>query len=128
LPHAVDLVVGKRLRIRRSELSLSQTELAKRLGLTFQQVQKYEAGTNRVSCSRLAQLCQVLEVPVTYFFSFGSDEEGSFERLDLSMIKDGHRLVSAFQRLPNAETRRLAIGLIENIASSLEDATTAKAS
>jgi transcriptional regulator with XRE-family HTH domain len=101
------------------ELSLSQSELAHRLELTFQQVQKYETGANRVSCSRLAQLCQVLEVPVTFFFSAsGGQEAASMDDLDLSLIREGHRLMSAFQKIPNAQSRRHAIGLIESIASS----------
>jgi transcriptional regulator with XRE-family HTH domain len=98
---------------------MSQTELADRLGLTFQQVQKYESGSNRVSCSRLAELCQILEVSVTFFFSNnGNEGTGLFDDLDLSMIKDGRRLISAFQKIPSAETRRRAIDLLETIAAS----------
>jgi transcriptional regulator with XRE-family HTH domain len=67
-PNAVDQHVGDRLRLRRRLLGLSQQELAARLGLALQQVQKYENGANRISASRLYQLCQVLEVPVAWFF------------------------------------------------------------
>lgn len=67
-PNAVDAHVGERLRLRRKLLGLSQEELASRLGLALQQVQKYENGVNRVSASRLYQLCGVLEVPVAWFF------------------------------------------------------------
>jgi transcriptional regulator with XRE-family HTH domain len=67
-PNAVDAHVGERLRLRRRLLGLSQEELAARLGLALQQVQKYETGANRVSASRLYQLGRVLEVPVAWFF------------------------------------------------------------
>src|SRR5437870_3411829 len=67
--HPVDIKVGKHIRLRRQELSMSQTDLAKKLGLTFQQVQKYERGTNRVSCSRLSEISEVLDAPITFFFS-----------------------------------------------------------
>ncbi len=67
-PHPVDVHVGGRLRIRRTLLGLSQTSLADAIGLTFQQVQKYERGTNRIGCSRLYDVCRILDVPVTYFF------------------------------------------------------------
>jgi|694.fasta_scaffold109819_2 transcriptional regulator with XRE-family HTH domain len=64
----VDIYVGGRLRSRRKRLGITQTALALRLGVTFQQVQKYEKGANRISASRLYQLSIVLDVPVTYFF------------------------------------------------------------
>ena len=67
-PHPVDVHVGGRLRIRRTLLGLSQTSLADAIGLTFQQVQKYERGTNRMGSSRLYDLARVLDVPIEYFF------------------------------------------------------------
>lgn len=67
-PNPVDMHVGTRLRMRRSLLGLSQEKLAEAIGLTFQQIQKYERGTNRVSASRLYQFGKILEVPVSYFF------------------------------------------------------------
>jgi transcriptional regulator with XRE-family HTH domain len=72
-PNPVDVHVGGRIRMRRTLLGLSQEALAGSLGLTFQQVQKYERGTNRVSSSRLFDLCRILKVPIAYFF----DEMGS---------------------------------------------------
>ena len=65
--HPTDSHVGKRVRIRRLMLGLSQSELAEALGLTFQQVQKYEKGANRISASRLQQIAQILRMPVEYF-------------------------------------------------------------
>ena len=67
-PDPVDIHVGSRLRIRRLMLKMSQTDLAKTAGITFQQVQKYEKGTNRISSSRLQQFANVLDVQITYFF------------------------------------------------------------
>jgi transcriptional regulator with XRE-family HTH domain len=66
--HPVDIHVGRRLRQRRSLLGLSQTALAKAIGLTFQQIQKYERGSNRIGSSRLFEFATVLDVPVSYFF------------------------------------------------------------
>lgn len=67
-PDEVDVYVGARLRARRAELGLSQEKLAEKVGLTFQQVQKYERGSNRVAAGRLYQFAQVLGTPITYFF------------------------------------------------------------
>ena len=66
-PHPVDTLVGNRVKIRRQLLGLSQEDLAKSIGLTFQQVQKYERGTNRISVSRLAEICRALKTPIEYF-------------------------------------------------------------
>ncbi len=67
-PHPVDVHVGIRARMRRTLLGMTQTNLADALGLTFQQVQKYESGKNRISASRLCDLCRVLDVSIDYFF------------------------------------------------------------
>lgn len=73
-PNPIDIHVGKRVRLRRTLLGMSQEKLGDAIGLTFQQVQKYERGTNRIGSSRLWQLSQVLDVPVSYFFDDVSDE------------------------------------------------------
>lgn len=75
-PHPVDLHVGARIKARREMLGMSQVELGKELTLTFQQVQKYEKGTNRVGASRLFEIAQILGVPVQYFF-VGLNETGN---------------------------------------------------
>ena len=67
-PNPIDVHVGQRIRLRRTLLGMSQEKLAEAIGLTFQQVQKYERGANRVGSSRLFDLCRVLDVPVAYFF------------------------------------------------------------
>jgi transcriptional regulator with XRE-family HTH domain len=68
MPNPIDVHVGARIRLRRTLLGMSQEKLADHIGLTFQQVQKYERGTNRVSSSRLFDLCRVLNVPIAYFY------------------------------------------------------------
>ena len=73
-PNPVDVHVGGRLRLRRTLLGMSQEKLGEAIGLTFQQVQKYERGTNRIGCSRLFDLSRVLDVPVGYFFDEMSDD------------------------------------------------------
>ena len=73
-PNPIDVHVGNRVRLRRTRLGMSQERLGEALGLTFQQVQKYERGANRVGASRLYDLSRVLEVPVSYFFDDMDDE------------------------------------------------------
>ena len=77
-PHPIDVHVGGRLRLRRLAVGLSQERLAKSIGITFQQIQKYERGTNRIVASRLHDLARVLDVPVNYFFTdIGSSRQPS---------------------------------------------------
>jgi transcriptional regulator with XRE-family HTH domain len=113
--HPVDVLVGKRLRMRRVEKSLSQGEVARAVGITFQQIQKYERGTNRISCSRLFELARCLDVPITYFFDEdrGRRNPHLAERLEVKDVKDGMRLIAAFQRLGDRATRRRFIELLE---------------
>jgi transcriptional regulator with XRE-family HTH domain len=76
VPNPVDVHVGGRIRMRRLLLGMNQETLANALGLTFQQVQKYEGGANRVSASRLSEMAQILGVPISYFFSDIESEDG----------------------------------------------------
>jgi len=77
IPNPIDVHVGKRIRLRRTLLGMSQEKLGAALGLTFQQVQKYERGANRVGASRLWDLCQILDVPVSFFFDDMADNVAS---------------------------------------------------
>ena len=118
MPHPVDVMVGKRVRLRRLQLSLSQTELAQKLGLTFQQVQKYEKGTNRVSCSRLSEISEVLDVPITLFFSDKLETKAEVavaEQLEPSQLKDGLRLITAFGQIGETQTRKKLLALVESM-------------
>ena len=123
MPHPIDVIVGKRIRLRRLQLSLSQTDLGQKLGVAFQQVQKYEKGTNRVSCSRLYDISQILDVPVTYFFSASGDtstgiEVAVAEQFDVPELKDGFRLMTAFRQIQNNAVRKNVIALVENVATA----------
>lgn len=122
-PDPIDSYVGARIRLRRHMLDMSQEVLAERLGISFQQVQKYERGANRVSASRLAQLCHVLQVPVSFFFEGAPQPAGRTGRNDkapsLSYVseflatKDGHTLIKAFASIPTRALRSSIIRLVE---------------
>jgi transcriptional regulator with XRE-family HTH domain len=119
-PKSVDIVVGKRVRLRRVAIKMSQQELAKALRITFQQVQKYENGTNRISCSRLYDIARALKTPINYFFADLSDKNPGpdhiFDEIPTGRIKDSAQLVHAFLEIPDKKIRRKAIELLESLA------------
>ena len=125
-PHPVDVHVGSRVRLRRTLLGMSQTDLGGALGVTFQQVQKYESGKNRIAASRLYQLSMTFGVPLSYFF----DDMPPLEETDASDLRGGVQqpsspvpmdkretleLVRAYYRIPDPKVRdalrRMAIAL-----------------
>lgn len=109
MPKPVDVHVGQRIRQRRWMLGVTQQQLADRVGVKFQQVQKYETGANRVSCSRLWDIAEVLEVPVTFFFE-GLDSpvaEAGDARADILTDKEALDLVRAYYAIPEPQRRRL---------------------
>ena len=114
--------VGRRIRARRLECGLSQTQLGKRLGVSFQQVQKYEAGANNVSSGRLEQISDLFEVPITFFYDSNgvkrTGQAGVTETalFDLLQRPDTLRVAKAFDRLPSRDLRRGLVRLIEKIA------------
>jgi transcriptional regulator with XRE-family HTH domain len=116
-PHQTDVVVGRNIRLRRLEKRMSQTDLGGRLDLTFQQVQKYEKGANRVGASRLKQIADVLEVPVHLLFDGAGEDVPASESL-LSLISDAKalRLARAFARIENSALRRSVVEMVESIA------------
>jgi transcriptional regulator with XRE-family HTH domain len=125
-PNRTDQHVGRRVRMRRLMLAMSQEKLAAALGLTFQQVQKYEKGTNRIGASRLQQMSHILQVPIAFFFEGApnaSAQHGS-NRSALSMAEiddfvsdpNGLRLIEAFMRIDNAALRRRIVMLVQEIA------------
>lgn len=127
LPNPVDKHVGSRVRMRRIMLGMSQEKLGEALGLTFQQIQKYEKGTNRVGASRLQQIADILQVPVSFLFE-GAPEantraEGFAEVPATGYISDflatseGLALTRAFTRISNAKLRRSIVDLVEQIAA-----------
>jgi transcriptional regulator with XRE-family HTH domain len=126
--NAIDEHVGNRVRMRRLMLDLSQMQLADGLGLTFQQVQKYEKGNNRISASRLHQLSHILRVPVPFFFEGTSGElhlperpeGGSTIASDVGAFlatSDGVVLVKAFTQIENPKIRRAIVALVEQIVA-----------
>jgi transcriptional regulator with XRE-family HTH domain len=126
-PNATDGHVGKRVRMRRLLLHMSQEKLAAKLGVTFQQVQKYEKGTNRVSASRLQEMCHVLQVPVQFFFeglpevkttARNRDEASDAFASEFLASSDGITVAKAFNQIKNRALRRLIVQLLKEIAAS----------
>jgi transcriptional regulator with XRE-family HTH domain len=115
-PDAVDLAVGANVRTWRIARGLSQGELAKRLGITFQQVQKYETGHNRMSTGRLAKAAIILGVPLSTFFEGTEDREPT-----QALLADSRsfRLARAFAAIENVEMRLSVVKLVEKLAASV---------
>jgi transcriptional regulator with XRE-family HTH domain len=118
-PNPVDVHVGKRIREARILNGLSQTALAEKVGITFQQLQKYESATNRVSCSRLYDLSRVLGVPIQAFFSGVSSEDGNAEGQDRNNRRSVSilDLVENFSRL-NTDLRSRVAKVAKSLAES----------
>ncbi len=128
IPSGIDRIVGQRLRWRRRELKLTQEQLGEKLGLTFQQVQKYEKGVNRIAAGRLFEIAQVLGITITYFY------EGVDEMLNLphrmTVQEDEHppslpvmdveavALVKAYQNIDDKGLRRSLLETIQAAAAS----------
>ena len=125
-PNPTDVHVGNRIRMRRQTLQMSQEKLADGLGLTFQQVQKYEKGVNRVGASRLQAIAAILEVPVSFFFEGAPQaprkktaEAPSTDFVtDFLASADGHALVKAFVRIKEPALRRSIVRVVEAIDDS----------
>jgi transcriptional regulator with XRE-family HTH domain len=124
-PNPTDKHVGSRVRMRRMMLGMSQEKLGDALDLTFQQVQKYEKGTNRIGASRLQQISRILQVPVAFFFEgapHGSESHGSTEApspayvSDFLATSDGLALTKSFMRIKDPKLRRRIVDLVEQIA------------
>ncbi|MDD3181432.1 MAG: helix-turn-helix transcriptional regulator [Alphaproteobacteria bacterium] len=134
-PDPVDIHVGARLRLRRNLLGMSQEQLAKACGLTFQQIQKYERGTNRMGSSRLFQFAKLLDVSISYFFDdvraertsayaavgFAEQEQSPLEgvvQTDSEMLhrRETLELIRAYYRISDVKTRRKVYELIKSMA------------
>ena len=125
-PSPIDKHVGSRVRMRRKMLAMSQEKLAAALGLTFQQVQKYERGANRMGASRLQQMSHILQVPVEFFFEgapnasapHGSNKSELWMAQidDFVSDQDGLRLIGAYMRIDNVALRRSIVMLVQEIA------------
>ena len=132
-PNPIDRHVGSRVRMRRVLIGMSQEKLGEALGLTFQQVQKYEKGTNRIGASRLQQIANILQVPVSFFFE-GAPDLGDMPAAggmgeapspsyvsDFLATSDGLALTKAFMRISDAKLRRRIVDLVEHIAGKTPD-------
>lgn len=135
-PNEVDEHVGQRLRVRRSLLGMSQEKLAESVGLTFQQVQKYERGTNRISASRLYEFSKVLDVPVSYFFEqvgsvlnennqaygMADNSQESFQGAeDVMNRKETLDLIRSYYAIKDPEARKDILKFIKSMAERLTD-------
>ena len=109
MAHRVDLHVGQRVRQRRWAKGLTQQQLAERVGIRFQQIQKYETGENRLSASRLWDIAMVLEVPVSYFFEGLTDAavDGDDGRSVILSDREALSLIRAYYAIPGDKRRRL---------------------
>jgi len=123
LPNPIDKYVGSRVRERRMILGMSQMKLADALGITFQQVQKYEKGTNRVSASRLQQIVHILQVPVQFLFdgapgqrNTSGDPPRADYVSDFVAMPDGLALMKAFIRLKGGPMRWSVVRLVKEIS------------
>lgn len=128
VPNPIDIHVGSRIRLRRAMVGMSQEKLGESLGITFQQVQKYEKGTNRVGASRLQNIAAVLNVPVSFFFedapsgdaeaSPGGLEEASASNYVVNFLSssEGLQLNRAFVKIQDPKVRRKIIELVRTLA------------
>lgn len=117
-----DAEVGRRVRSRRLECKLSQTELADKIGVTFQQVQKYEKGVNRIGAGRLQRISEALEVPISFFFGgsatdAGRDKGGAESIFGLTQSSGAVRLLKAFGKIKNRKSRNRVVEIAEEIAT-----------
>ncbi|AGT08465.1 helix-turn-helix domain-containing protein [Paracoccus aminophilus] len=108
MKHNVDLHVGKRIRHRRWMIGMTQQQLAEKVGIKFQQIQKYETGMNRVSASRLWDIAQAVDVPVSFFFD-GLIEARTRDEVegDILADKEALQLVRAYYAMPEAQRRQI---------------------
>lgn len=124
-PNPIDVHVGGRIRLRRNMLGLSQEKLGESLGITFQQIQKYEKGTNRVGASRLQAISNALTVPVSYFFEdappvegqagFAEDNEAGYV-VDFLNSNEGVQLTRAFTKISDPKVRRKIVDLVKSLS------------
>jgi transcriptional regulator with XRE-family HTH domain len=126
-PQPIDRHVGTRIRHKRMMLGISQEALGDALGVTFQQVQKYEKGMNRVGASRLQAIANFLEVPVSYFFDGAGGQSqrgtsaGKDQVLDLIATREGIRLNRAFASIKDARVRAKIVSMLEALAGTNTD-------
>lgn len=128
-PNPIDIHVGSRIRLRRNMLGMSQEKLGESLGITFQQIQKYEKGTNRVGASRLQAISSILGVPVAFFFEDApggealeakglAEETSTTYVVDFLNSAEGIQLNRAFVQIPDPKVRRKVLELVKALAGT----------
>jgi len=126
-PDPIDIHVGQRVRARRKMLGLSQTQLGDELGVTFQQVQKYERGTNRIGSSRLFRMSNTLDVPVAYFFEGAETKMPGYVSMNETMgdavfdREETQELVDAYYRIADPRIRKKVLGLARLLSSGVDE-------
>lgn len=126
-PDPIDIHVGQRVRARRKMLGLSQTQLGHELGVTFQQVQKYERGTNRIGSSRLFRMSNTLDVPVAYFFEGAETKMPGYVSINETMgdavfdREETQELVDAYYRIADPRIRKKVLGLARLLSSGVDE-------
>ncbi len=115
-PHPIDVHVGSRVRVRRTLLGLTQTQLGEKLGITFQQIQKYESGINRISASRLYQMSHILYVPVSFFFDEVDEGAGARPPDDILIIREALEFVRAYYRIGDPAVREELFAMTKAMA------------
>ena len=135
-PNPIDVHVGSRVRLRRTMMSMSQEKLGKALGITFQQIQKYEKGMNRIGASKMQQISSALNVPVSFFFEdapiVGGGQAGAVTGMaeasstsyvvDFLSSSEGIQLNRAFVRITNPAVRKKVVELVKTLADETGDA------
>lgn len=131
-PSDIDVHVGQRIRVKRSLMGISQEKLAEAVGITFQQIQKYERGTNRVSAGRLYEVSKILQVPVSYFFEQITDnsqtppiqaglsdneQDGFASEQDVMMNKETLELVRTYYSIESPELRKDLMKFVKSMAN-----------
>lgn len=131
-PNPIDLHVGMRIRVRRKELGISQERLAEAIGLTFQQVQKYERAANRVSASKLYEMARALKTNIGYFYEGLGDPatsanrpEGRNPSQEFLMTPEGLELAGAFPRIGSSRVRRRLLDLVRTMVEEEEESVSA---
>lgn len=130
-PNPIDIHVGSRIRLRRTMLGMSQEKLGESLGITFQQIQKYEKGTNRVGASRLQNISNILNVPVSFFFEDAPGDSGNSASgfaeasssnyvVDFLSSSEGLQLNRAFVKISDAKVRRKIVELVKALAAEAD--------
>ena len=135
--HYIDLHIGEKIKSRRHKLGMSQTDLGKKIGVTFQQIQKYEKGSNKIVASKLFNLAYQMEVPITYFFEGLKDKDFqedisneilSFEEETSEFIykkekssRDAISLIRLYNNLPNKNIQKKLLSFLKALVSEDEE-------